>query len=144
MLAGSGGDPMRTVARSGIKTQSNLVDIGGLSGESILGPGQAPIANSLPVVIASNQTAVPVSDGGGSLTVDGTVGISGSVVLTGTFYQATLPVSGTLAATQSGTWNLAAVTTLGTITSVVHVDDNSGSLTVDAPVGTPVFVRLSD
>lgn len=27
---------------------------------------------------------------------------------------------------------------------VAHIDDNSGSLTVDAPVGTPVFVRLSD
>jgi hypothetical protein len=30
------------------------------------------------------------------------------------------------------------------ITGVVHVDDNSGSLTVDAPVATPVWVRLSD
>lgn len=39
---------------------------------------------------------------------------------------------------------LANVTTLGTITNVVHVDDNSSSLTVDAPVGTPVFTRLSD
>lgn len=36
---------------------------------------------------------------------------------------------------------LAAVTA---ITNVVHVDDNAGSLTVDAPVGTPVFSRLSD
>jgi hypothetical protein len=27
---------------------------------------------------------------------------------------------------------------------VAHIDDNAGSLTVDAPVGTPVFVRLSD
>ncbi len=36
--------------------------------------------------------AVPVSDNGGSLTVDGT------------FWQATQPVSGTVAATQSGTW----------------------------------------
>lgn len=39
---------------------------------------------------------------------------------------------------------LATVTTVGTVTNVVHVDDNSGSLTVDAPVATPVFVRLSD
>ena len=54
--------------------------------------------------------------------------------------------------TQSGTWTvgisaaqtLANVTTLGTITNVVAVNDNAGSLTVDAPVGTPVFVRLSD
>jgi hypothetical protein len=28
--------------------------------------------------------------------------------------------------------------------NVFHVDDNAGSLTVDAPVGTPVFARLSD
>lgn len=62
-----------------------------------------------------------IGDGGGSLTVDGTV-----------------------AATQSGTWNVGTVTTVSTITNTVHVDDNSGSLTVDAPVGTPVFVRLSD
>lgn len=41
-------------------------------------------------------------------------------------------------ATQSGTWNI------GSITNPVAVTDNSGSLTVDAPVGTPVFVRLSD
>ncbi|HUU35440.1 MAG TPA: hypothetical protein VMW48_15350, partial [Vicinamibacterales bacterium] len=35
--------------------------------------GQATMAASAPVVLASNQSAVPVSDGGGSLTVDGTV-----------------------------------------------------------------------
>ena len=48
---------------------------------------------------------VPINDNGGSITVDGTV-----------------------AATQSGTWNIGTVTT---ITNVVHVDDNSGSITVD-------------
>jgi hypothetical protein len=41
------------------------------------------MANSLPVVIASDQSAIPISDDGGSITVDGTV-----------------------AATQSGTWNI--------------------------------------
>ncbi len=55
-----------------------------------------------------------------------------TVVGTGTFL---------VQAAQSGTWNIGTVTG---ITNVVHVDDNSGSLTVDAPVGTPVFVRLSD
>jgi hypothetical protein len=49
--------------------------------------GQETMANSLPVVIASDQTAVPISDDGGSITVDGTV-----------------------AATQSGTWNMNDVT----------------------------------
>lgn len=48
---------------------------------------------------------LPVGDAGGSLTVDGTV-----------------------AATQSGTWNVGTVTS---VTNVVHVDDNASSLTVD-------------
>jgi len=52
--------------------------------------------------------------------------------VTGTFWQATQPVSGTVAATQSGTWD------------EVGVNDSGNSLTVDAPVGTPAFVRLSD
>lgn len=60
----------------------------------------------------SPQGSIEVNDGGGSLTVDGTVGISG-----------TIPVSqsGTwaVAATQSGTWN---------------VSDGGGSLTVDGTV----------
>lgn len=50
----------------------------------------------------SGAGAVNIQDGGNSITVDGAV-----------------------AATQSGTWNI------GTITNVVHVDDNAGSLTVD-------------
>ena len=41
-------------------------------------------------------------------------------------------------ATQSGTWTVTG--TGGTF----PVTDSGGSLTVDAPVGTPVFVRLSD
>ena len=49
--------------------------------------GQNTMANSLPVAIASDQTAIPVTDNGGSITVDGTV-----------------------AATQSGTWNITNVT----------------------------------
>jgi hypothetical protein len=99
-------------------------------------------------VLVSTTNPLPVADGGGSITVDGTV-----------------------AATQSGTWNVGTVTT---VTNAVAVTDNSGSLTVDdgggsltvdgtvavsgsvsvadgggsltvdAPVGTPVFVRLSD
>lgn len=36
------------------------------------------------------------------------------------------------------------VTIASDSTGVVSVDDNAGSITVDAPVGTPVFVRLSD
>jgi hypothetical protein len=67
-------------------------------------------ASPLPVTIDSADV-VSVDDNGGSLTVDGTV-----------------------AATQSGTWNVATVTAVTGITNVVAVNDNSGSLTVDGTV----------
>jgi len=62
--------------------------------------GQATMANSSPVAIASDQSAIPVT---GPLTdaalratavpVSGTVAVSGAVAVTGTFYQTTQPVS---------------------------------------------------
>jgi hypothetical protein len=94
-----------------------------------------------PVSLAS---AVAVTDNSGSLTVDSAQlpaalaaggglkveGVAGGVAVpvSGTFWQATQPVSGTVAVSNSS----------------FPVTDNAGSLTVDAPVGTPVFVRLSD
>lgn len=86
--------------------------------------GQATMANSSPVVVASDQSAVPVS---GTVTVaqstasnlkvdlSGTaanataIKVDGSAVtqpVSGTFWQVTQPVSGTVAATQSGTWDI--------------------------------------
>ena len=65
--------------------------------------GQETMANSLPVVIASDQSAVPITDNGGSITVDGTV-----------------------AATQSGTWNI-----------------NNISGTVSLPTGAATEATLS-
>lgn len=59
----------------------------------------------------------------------------------------------TINAAQSGSWtvaldagSLAALETISVANfpSTYPVTDNAGSLTVDAPVGTPVFVRLSD
>ena len=64
---------------------------------------------------------------------NGRVFVDGSEVtqpVSGTFWQTTQPVSGTVTANAgTGPW---------------PVTDNAGSLTVDAPVATPVFVRLSD
>ena len=73
--------------------------------------------------LVSTSNPLPIGDNGGSLSVDDNGG--------------SLTVDGTVAATQSGAWNIG---TLTTITNVVHVDDNAGSLTVDgsvsvAPVG---------
>lgn len=73
--AGGGGFVNVKVNPSGSLTVS-LGDIDGAV-------GQETMANSLPVVIASNQSAIPITDNSGSITVDGTV-----------------------AATQSGTWNI--------------------------------------
>jgi len=58
---------------------------------------------------------VNIADGGNTITVDGTVAISGTV-----------------AVTQSGTWNIATVTTLTGITNDVNIADGGNSITVDA------------
>jgi len=50
---------------------------------------------------ASGAAAVNIQDGGNSITIDGTVAVSGSVAVTGTFWQATQPVSGTITAVTS-------------------------------------------
>lgn len=92
--------------------------------------GQDTMANSLPVVIASNQSAIPITDNSGSITVDGTV-----------------------AATQSGTWNITNVsgtislptgaateTTLGAIKTSVELLDNAvagNELQVDIVASLP-------
>lgn len=119
-------------------------------------------ADNTQTKVASGAAAVPiqdggnlisVDDGGGSLTVDGTVAVSGTVAVTDNSGSLTVDNSGTFAvqATQSGTWTVQPGNTPNTTawkvdasSVAVPVTDNSGSLTVDAPVGTPVFVRLSD
>jgi hypothetical protein len=55
-----------------VKEQINLAQVGGAA----LALGQAAMAASVPVVIANNQSAVPVS---GSVTVSGTATVSGTV-----------------------------------------------------------------
>ena len=93
-----------------------------MGGTKMVAVGGTDGTNSQIISVTSGGL-VNIADGGGSLTVDGTVGVSGSVAVTGTFWQATQPVS---------------------IATSVPITDNSGSLTVDAPVATPVFVRLSN
>lgn len=108
--------------------------------------GQATMANSSPVVLASDQSAVPISDNAGSITVDGSVTVSGTVTAnagTGTMnvsvQNASIPVTdnggsltvdGTVAATQSGTWDI------GTLTSITNTVTVSGTVTANAGTGT--------
>jgi hypothetical protein len=60
------------------------------------------------------------------------VNASNEVVVAGTFFQATQPVS------------IASTVTVTGAGGTFPVTDSGGSLTIDAPVGTPAFVRLSD
>lgn len=115
---------------------------------AVTGPVTDTQLRATPVPVSGSVT---VSDGSGPLTIDGTVAVSGSVAVTGpltdTQLRATaVPVSGPLTDTQL---RATAVPVSGTVTANAGagpypVSDNAGSLTVDAPVGTPVFVRLSD
>lgn len=161
--------------------------------DTLLDSGQQTMANSAPVVLASDQTAIPASQSGtwNVTNVSGTVSLpTGASTLaeqqSQTTHLATIagdttaiqtavellddtvatdgaatPTKGILIAGQDGTnaqtiktdsdGNLqvdilnatVAVTQSGTWDEV-GVNDSGNSLTVDAPVGTPVFVRLSD
>lgn len=72
--------------------------------------GQKTMANSTPIVIASDQTVIPVSDNGASLTID----------------------NSTLSVVGGGTEATALrVTIANNSTGVLSVDDNGASLTVD-------------
>ena len=85
---------------SGVQYQRVKIDVGGDGAASPLVRGQQSTANSLPVTLPSDQ---------------------GELAVTGTFWQATQPVSGTVAATQSGSWS-------------VTISDGSGPVTVDGTV----------
>lgn len=79
--------------------------------------GQQTSAGSLPVVIASNQTAIPV---------------------TGTFWQATQPVSGTVTANQgTSPWVISATTLplpTGAATSALQTTGNASLAAIDAGI----------
>lgn len=75
--------------------------------------------------------------------ITGTVAVSGP--LTDTQLRASaVPVSGTVATGALTDTQLRAAAVPVSASGSFPVTDNAGSLTVDAPVGTPAFVRLSD
>ena len=135
--AGGGGFVNVKVAPSG----SLITALGDIDGVS----GQETMANSLPVVIASDQSAVPISDDGGSITVDGTVAatqsgtwninsISGTVSLpTGAATESTLStLDGKVTTCNTGSVTLASQA--NPFTSALPISDDGGSITVDGTV----------
>lgn len=118
--------------------------------------GQATSANSSPVVIASDQSALPISDNGGSITVDGSVTISGTVTAnagTGTLnvsvQNASIPVTdngGSLTIDGTVALDSATLSALESITvengsgvSAVNIQDGGNSITVDGSVSVSNF-----
>jgi hypothetical protein len=128
--------------------------------------GQKTMANSVPVAIASDQSAIPVDSELTTLDYDSGAGTSNAAV-SGVVVAA---AGGPAAITGDVANGLdvdvtrlpalpAGANTIGKVDQgaagaarwlvdasgvAVPITDNSGSLTVDAPVGTPVFARLSD
>ncbi len=96
----------------------------------VLTKGQATKANSLPVALASDQDALPVTDNGGSLTVDAPVGTPAFVRLSdGSAAISTLPVS--LASVPSH-----AVTLAAGAAAIAKAEDSASA---DADVGVPAL-----
>jgi hypothetical protein len=113
------------------------------------------VANPLPVTAVNSGTFAVQAAQSGAWNI---TNISGTVSLpTGAATAAKQPALGTAGTASADVITIqgiasmtavkvdgSAVTQPVSIASAVPVTDNSGSLTVDAPVGTPVFVRLSD
>lgn len=86
---------------------------------------------------AAGASAVNIQDGGNSITIDGSL-TTVSTVTSVTQFNGQAISMGT-GVRDAGTQRVTIATN-----DAVPVTDNAGSLTVDAPVATPVFVRLSD
>lgn len=130
-----------TITGTVAATQSGTWNVTNISGTVSLPTGAATAAKQPALGTAGSASADVISvQGIASMTALKT---DGSAV--------TQPVSGTVSAAQSGTWTVQPGNTANTTAWKVDgsavtqpVSDASGSLTVDAPVATPVFVRLSD
>lgn len=114
---------IRTVEKTALHTQSVLVDVGGSGAESFLVRGQMTAANSLPVVLASDQGSHPVTVSG-TVTVDSELTTADLDIGAGTDTRA---VVGLVLAASGGGLLVGAANPL-------PVSDNAGSLTVDGTV----------
>lgn len=141
-----------TVTVSGNVTVNNFpalqkVDLADVGGSAIT-IGQALMAKSIPVVIASDQSAHPVSQSGAwAVSVSNfpaTQPVSGTV----TVNQGTSPwvvslasttITGTVAVTQSGTWTTGRTWNLSSVSDSVAAAQ-SGAWTVTANQGTSPWV----
>lgn len=145
-------NPVNTV------TVANPVDNVTIAGQvTIANPVTSVSVSNQPTSIAISNASIPVTDNGGSLTVDGTVTTvpSGTQTVQGTVTttpSGTQTVQGTVAATQSGTWTFTPSGTQavsGTVTANVSppvLSATSSALTAyrnTALLAAPVQVKSS-
>lgn len=115
--AGTGGDVIRDLDRTGVKTQIVALDLNPAGAETLM------------------DGSMPVDDGGGSLTVDGTVTANLAAGTNNIGDVDVLTVPAPLSTTGGGTEAAALrVTIANNSTGVLSIDDNGGSLTVDGTV----------
>lgn len=123
--------PVRATDRAGFQTQHLRVDVGDAA-ESLLKVGQQAMTASVPVVLASDQTVIPVSDNSGSLTVDGTVAVSavgGTVAISAASLP--LPTGAATAALQLPDGHNVTVDNAAGA-AAVNIQDGGNSITIDA------------
>lgn len=103
---------------------------------------QDAILTALGNVLTAIQAPQPITDNGQSITVDGVVGVSGTIPVTDN--GGSLTVDGIVGATQSGPWNVGITgTPTVNIGNTVTISDGNGPLTVDGTVGISGTVPVS-
>jgi len=142
------GDTLSADEVGSVKLPYGKVDLGGNGVSVPWVAGQQAMAASAPVVVASDQTAIPVGDGGGSLTVDAPVGTPVFVRLSdGSSAIATLPVSAASLPLPSGAATAAkqpAIGTAGTASTDVITVQGIASMTALKIDGSAVTQPVSD
>lgn len=94
---------------------------------------QDAINARLAEILTALGTPQPITDNGGSITVDGNVGVSGAVQVEDN--GKSLTVDGAVDAKQSGAWNVGITgTPTVNVGNTITISDGSGPLTVDGTV----------
>jgi fibronectin-binding autotransporter adhesin len=95
--------------------------------------GTQAVSGTVTAVASGSTTVVGTvtAVASGTQTVDGTVTVSGTVPVSGSFYQATQPISGTVTAVPSGTTTVA-----GTVTNVPSGTQTVGGTVTNVQSGT--------
>ncbi len=131
LSAGTGGDTLRDKDRAGVKTPIVAIDLNPAGSETLMA-GTMPVTQSGTWTVqpgnTANTTAWKVDGSAVTQPISGTVTANAG---TGTF-----TVSGTVAATQSGTWNVGTVTTVTTVSAVT-------AITNPLPAGTNLLGKVA-